>query len=124
MTAQSTETQQPTLFASTGSGLVCIYVLLLADGCYYVGQSTTPAKRIRKHFAGKGAAWTRLHRPLQVTEQYMITAASYRDAEHEENRRVLELMQRHGWQNVRGGFFSSADEEEHRKNLLAHGVVF
>lgn len=99
-------------------------MLLLVDGCYYVGQSPTPTKRIRKHFAGKGAAWTRLHRPLHVVEQYIFSAASCREAEHEENRRVVELMQCHGWQHVRGGFFSSVDQEEHRKNLLAHGVVF
>lgn len=117
MTSESSANQQLTLFQSSGLGTVCIYVLLLADGCYYVGQSPTPAKRISKHFTGKGAAWTRLHRPLEVAEQYVFPATSYRDAEHEENRRVIELMQRHGWQNVRGGFFSSVDEEEHHKNL-------
>lgn len=117
-----TANSQPDLFASCG--VVGIYVLQLADGCYYVGQSATPAKRIKKHFAGKGSAWTRLHRPLHVVRQYTFAAASYREAEHEENRRVLELVAIHGWQNVRGGFFSSVDEEEHRKNLLAHGFIF
>ena len=121
---QSAEVQQPSLFPDAKSGAVCLYVLALADGCYYVGQSATPARRIRKHFAGKGAAWTRLHCPLHVLEQYVLATASYREAEYEENRRVMELMQRHGWQNVRGGFFSSVDEAEHCKNLVAHGIVF
>ena len=42
------------------------YLLECADGSYYTGWSTDPARRERQHNAGHGAAYTRLHRPVRL----------------------------------------------------------
>lgn len=42
------------------------YVLLCADQSLYGGFTTDVAKRFATHLAGKGAKYTRVHRPLKV----------------------------------------------------------
>ena len=43
-----------------------VYILRLLAGKYYVGISKNPQKRIKDHFAGKGAGWTRTYAPIGV----------------------------------------------------------
>ena len=43
-----------------------IYVLMLRDYKFYIGQSANPDSRIRKQFDGKGSAWTKLYPPVEV----------------------------------------------------------
>ena len=43
-----------------------LYILRLINGKYYVGISQNPQKRIKDHFAGRGAGWTRTHKPVGV----------------------------------------------------------
>lgn len=43
-----------------------IYILALKDSCFYVGRSMNASQRIKKHFAGMGSAWTKLHKPIGV----------------------------------------------------------
>ncbi|OFZ22547.1 MAG: hypothetical protein A2X94_03575 [Bdellovibrionales bacterium GWB1_55_8] len=47
-----------------------LYIIECADGSYYTGISPDPLKRFEAHCAGKGAAYTRTHKPaaLLVTE--------------------------------------------------------
>jgi putative endonuclease len=42
------------------------YILECADGSYYTGWSIDPARRERQHNAGRGATYTRLHRPVHL----------------------------------------------------------
>jgi putative endonuclease len=42
------------------------YILECADGSYYTGWSTDPGRREQQHNAGKGARYTRLHRPVHL----------------------------------------------------------
>ncbi len=42
------------------------YIVECVDGSYYTGWSTDPARRERQHNAGRGAAYTRLHRPVRL----------------------------------------------------------
>lgn len=41
-----------------------LYILRCGDGSFYTGISTDVAARIKKHNAGKGAAYTRSHLPV------------------------------------------------------------
>jgi putative endonuclease len=41
-----------------------VYILRCADESLYVGISTDIKKRLQRHNAGKGAAYTRSHRPV------------------------------------------------------------
>ena len=100
-----------------------LYVLELADGKYYVGQSKYPDKRIRQHFAGSGAAWTRKHRPLKEMRRENLGAIDVRSGELAENAAVVGLMREHGYANVRGGFFSNLSDELIVKGLISHGLA-
>lgn len=97
-----------------------IYVLKLKDDKYYVGQSTEPDSRIKKQFDGKGSAWTKLHNPIEIVLLQSIGVMDYKEAERYENQIVLTYMKEHGWENVRGGYFTNCDNEVILKNLLSH----
>jgi putative endonuclease len=43
-----------------------LYLLECADGSYYAGITTDVDARFAAHAAGKGARYTRAHRPLRV----------------------------------------------------------
>ena len=42
------------------------YIVECADGTYYTGWTTDPARRLRQHAAGRGARYTRAHRPMRL----------------------------------------------------------
>ncbi|RMR10065.1 GIY-YIG nuclease family protein [Pseudomonas syringae group genomosp. 7] len=98
-----------------------LYVLELSHGKFYVGQAKDPDKRIRKHFSGSGSQWTRLHPPLKELMRKPLEDVDYRAGELAENEIVLDLMRRHGYENVRGGFFSNTSVEHVEKALISHG---
>jgi putative endonuclease len=43
-----------------------VYILRCSDSSLYTGISTNVAERVLKHNAGKGAAYTRSHRPVTL----------------------------------------------------------
>ena len=45
-----------------------IYILSLEGGNYYVGKSGNIPRRIQDHFKGRGAAWTKLYKPVEVLD--------------------------------------------------------
>jgi putative endonuclease len=42
------------------------YILECADGTYYTGWTTDPARRERQHNAGRGARYTSTRRPVRL----------------------------------------------------------
>jgi len=62
--------------------LYYFYVLLCADNSLYGGFTTDVAKRFATHLAGKGAKYTKVHRPLKVL--YSEAFNSKHDALHAE----------------------------------------
>ena len=51
-----------------------VYIIQCQDGSLYTGYSTEPVKRFYKHLSGKGAKYTRSHKPqLFVFIQKMDT---------------------------------------------------
>ena len=42
------------------------YIVECADGSYYTGWTLDPARRERQHNLVKGAAYTRVHRPVRL----------------------------------------------------------
>lgn len=101
---------------------VILYILKLQDGCYYVGQSSSVQRRIEKHNAAKGAAWTQIHPPVSLVECKRISALDKKAAETKESLLTLEMMKKYGWRNVRGGWFCHVDEKLTAEALRAHGV--
>jgi putative endonuclease len=43
-----------------------IYILLCSDGSFYAGSTNDIEKRLRAHFAGKGAKYTKSHKPVKI----------------------------------------------------------
>ena len=58
------------------------YIVECADGSFYTGWTTDPARRERQHNRGTGAAYTRMHRPVRlvyVESQPDLSAAMRRE---------------------------------------------
>jgi predicted GIY-YIG superfamily endonuclease len=72
-----------------------VYTLRLEDDCWYVGFSTDPETRIASHFLGRGAQWTRAHKPVSV---HMLQPGD----ERLESLVTIATMALHGWRKVRG----------------------
>ena len=70
------------------------YVLECENDKWYIGKSYNVNFRLGQHLSGNGAKWTKLHKPKKIVGIYLG---------NQEKRRTLELMRKHGWQNVRGG---------------------
>jgi hypothetical protein len=87
-----------------------IYVLKLNNEKFYIGQ-TTQLKRLKQHLNGKGSAFTKLHGVVSILEIIPLDIEDYGVAEIFENKKAIDYMNRFGWKNVRGGFWSNCDEE-------------
>lgn len=48
------------------------YILLCSDGSYYTGSTNNVAKRFKDHMEGRGARYTKSHKPNRVvfTEEF------------------------------------------------------
>ncbi len=57
-----------------------VYVILCADGSYYTGYTKNVDSRMRMHINGKGARYTRAHKPKRVVhvEQFGSRAEAMR----------------------------------------------
>ena len=63
---------------------------------WYVGRTVDIDRRLREHWKGEGAEWTKLHAPRKLYAVYNGDV---------ENDLTMEMMLKHGWENVRGGFW-------------------
>lgn len=45
---------------------VYCYILECSDGSYYTGWTTDPVRREKQHNQGRGARYTRTHRPVRL----------------------------------------------------------
>jgi hypothetical protein len=77
-----------------------VYVLKLEDHCWYIGLSTNLEKRLKDHFDGKGAEWTKLHKPLKLEEKFIGYGENY------ERFITFEYMSLYGIDLVRGGAYT------------------
>jgi putative endonuclease len=60
-----------------------IYIVQCNDGSLYTGWTTDVARRVKQHNAGRGATYTKLHRPVKLVyaeEQPTRGAAMKREA--------------------------------------------
>lgn len=91
------------------------YVLALRDGRYYVGFTRRLPERLKEHYEGRGAAWTK-HFPVE-----RLVGVKY-GTQVDETAETLKLMARHGIDRVRGGAYSqpalTPDETRHLQRLV------
>lgn len=76
-----------------------IYILRLEGGKYYVGKTGNAYRRFNDHFKGRGARWTKLHKPIEVLD--IIENKSL----FTEDNVTKQLMINYGIDNVRGGVY-------------------
>lgn len=91
-----------------------VYVLELESGKYYVGESNNPKNRIRAHFEGRGALWTRLYPPVQAIQPF-----TKRQDEFWELSETIQRMGYHGIDNVRGSLFTKEHLTSYEKVMAA-----
>jgi len=77
-----------------------IYILLLEDDHYYIGNSGYFIKSYQQHIDKKGCEWTKIHRVVNLLK--VITETN----EYTVNDCVIEYMKKYGIDKVRGGSFS------------------
>ena len=79
---------------------VNIYILKLKDECWYVGKTAGEIeKRVNAHMNGTGSAWTKLHRPICVHEQFINMSP------FDEDKYTKQYMAQYGIDKVRGGAY-------------------
>ena len=60
-----------------------VYMLECEDGSYYIGTTNDVEKRFAKHINGKGASYTRSHKPVKVVyQEELIDKSSALKREH------------------------------------------
>lgn len=84
-----------------------IYTLELENNKVYVGVTNNLAKRYKQHATGKGANYTRKHRPIRIASYFEVQAASFGEACIYEDARALEVIFNVGIISARGGRFFS-----------------
>jgi hypothetical protein len=90
-----------------------VYMLALEHQCWYVGHTENFPARMRQHFSEEGGSqWTRKHKPTRV-----VAFWGHKDKEFE-NQKTLELMDRFGHNNVRGGVWTLSMDYEHPPQSL------
>lgn len=94
-----------------------LYLLELEDNKYYVGQTDDPEFRFHEHLSGKGAKWTKKHRPLHLLLTKDLSVESCAEAMLYENWLTLQYMELFGWENVRGGDFVIVESYQLRDRL-------
>jgi len=77
-----------------------VYIVRCADGTLYTGWTTDVARRIAQHNAGRGARYTRIHRPVALVYREEVpdrSAAMRREVaikklDRERKERLVELQ--------------------------------
>jgi len=105
----------------TRAAEIWLYVLELAGGHYYVGQSNNVDLRLEQHKSGEGSVWTKLHPVVRELVRQPTGTSDWKKAEPFENQWTLELMSLRGWEQVRGGWWCNVCPIRTRKGLIAHG---
>ena len=76
-----------------------IYVLRCYNNKYYVGKTEKKImQRYKEHLTGKGSAWTRKYKPIELVE-------CIRGDKFDEDKKTKEYMEKYGINNVRGGSY-------------------
>ena len=53
-----------------------VYILLCADGSFYTGCTNNVNRRVESHFNGKGARYTKSHKPKKLVYQEKLKTQS------------------------------------------------
>ena len=94
-----------------------LYLLELENDKYYVGQTDDPDFRFQEHLSGKGAKWTRKHRPTHLLLTKDISVETAAEALLYENWLTMHYMELFGWENFRGGDYVVVESYRLRERI-------
>ena len=89
-----------------------VYIILCEDGSYYTGYTKNLDSRVRLHTRGKGARYTKMHKPKRVV--YFESFGSRAEAMKRE-RRIKTLSHRQKLQLARS-------QRKHKKAQLDRSI--
>ena len=92
--------------------VVNIYVLKLEEGRYYVGKTNHTFQRFNQHATGQGAKWTKKYPVIDLHAFH----PNMRD--QDENKVTIQMMQKYGVKNVRGGSWTKVKMTEKEVHAL------
>jgi predicted GIY-YIG superfamily endonuclease len=93
-----------------------VYILRLLAGKYYVGTSVNPTKRIKDHFAGRGAGWTKQYKPIGV--EAVLNGVDV----FTEDMMTKHMMAEKGIDNVRGAFYVRNEIPEPEQKMIQREI--
>ena len=91
-----------------------IYILLLENNNYYIGESSNFIQSYQQHIDKRSADWTKLHRTVTISKVIQQTN------EYTVNDCVIEYMKKYGIDKVRGGSFSDVVLSSEQLDLLSN----
>lgn len=53
-----------------------VYILLCKDGSFYTGSTNDVQKRFKDHIEGRGARYTKSHKPVNIIYQEVFSSKS------------------------------------------------
>jgi hypothetical protein len=92
--------------------MVIVYILGLEQGKYYVGKTDCIEERILNHFEGDGAAWTQLYKIEDLLHIHENCDP------YDEDKYTIQMMEKYGINNVRGGSFCQIQLNESDKKTI------
>lgn len=100
-----------------------VYALLCENNHYYIGQTTSPERRLRQHAKGKGSWFTRTHKPIKFIEIVDVGCISIPECMSHENTLAAKYIYTYGINYVRGGDFIQRDSRHFVNQLNTHAPV-
>ena len=94
-----------------------IYLLELENNKYYAGHSRNLLSALKKHEKGKASNWTHIHKPIRLLKYQKVVFENGIPNVDMVNEWVLQCGAEHGYENIRGGYFTSVEPELHMKNI-------
>mmetsp|Transcript_6178 Transcript_6178/g.9150 ORF Transcript_6178/g.9150 Transcript_6178/m.9150 type:complete len:240 (-) Transcript_6178:386-1105(-) len=85
-----------------------LYTLKLQNDCWYVGTTKDPSRRLQEHYKGRGAEWTRVHTPIELSTEYPLSEIKSENqavCRLDEDKQVKLIMLDKGVHAVRGGSY-------------------
>ena len=91
-----------------------IYILLLENDYYYIGESSNFIQSYQQHIDKRSCDWTKLHRTITIAKVIQQTK------EYTVDDCVIEYMKKYGIDKVRGGSFSDVVLSPKQLDLLSN----
>ena len=97
-----------------------LYILELQNNMYYVGITRNPTARFNDHRNGKSTYFVKQNLPIINIQTKMLKTTNKREAEKIETKKALQLMKKHGIENVTGGFLAG----DYHDKIIALKMLF